>query len=317
MKQLKIWGLALVGALAVTSVSAQTVEDVGQKMQEAGTLVNEKKIAEAIPALEEVIKMGQAVGPDAADIVTTAQGLLPKLYLQQGVNEARAQKMTEAIAALNKAADLADLYGDLMTVRQADNLISNLYMSEGAASFNNKDFTKALESFKKGQAKNPDNVQLAYFTAKSYAELGQLEEAVALYKDVIVKGTENTKFAKQATDAKADMNTYVLVAASEAAKAGKMDELVKYVELVPDNADAGLMVTQAANNRKMYDVVIARGPEAFEAQTDAAKKSEVAYLLGVAYQNKGNNAKSAEWLRKVTSGSNVSAAKALLTEVTK
>ncbi|SUE45221.1 Uncharacterised protein [Rikenella microfusus] len=36
----------------------------------------------------------------------------------------------------------------------------------------------------------------------------------------------------------------------------------------------------------------------------------------VAYQNKGNNAKAAEWLRKVTAGSNVAAAKELLTSVT-
>lgn len=63
-------------------------------------------------------------------------------------------------------------------------------------------------------------------------------------------------------------------------------------------------------------MVVAKGADAYAAQTDDTKKSDVAFLIGVAYQNKGNNAKAAEWLRKVTAGSNVAAAKELLTSVT-
>ena len=66
---------------------------------------------------------------------------------------------------------------------------------------------------------------------------------------------------------------------------------------------------------KKYDVVVANGANAYEAQTDEAKKSDVAYLTGVAYQNKGNNAKATEWLTKVTAGENVAAAKQLKTDI--
>ncbi|WP_298064361.1 tetratricopeptide repeat protein [uncultured Rikenella sp.] len=316
MKQAKLWGVALAAAMTVLGASAQTVEEVGLKMKEAGELVNAKKLVEAIPVLEEVVKMGQAVGADAVDITTQAQKLLPMCYQQKGANLYKAQKIDEAIAAFTKAGDLADLQGDVMTTRKMGRTVSQLYMVQGITSFNTKDYTKALESFSKGLEQDPDNIQLAYYTAKSYAELGQLDQATALYKQVIEAGAENSKFAKQATDAKADMANYMLVAASEAAKAGDIEKVQTYVATIPENADANLLLIQTANNLKKYDVVIAKGAEAYAAQTDAEKKSDVAFLIGVAYQNKGNNAKAAEWLRKVTAGANVAAAKALLADVT-
>ena len=316
MKQVKLWGVALAAALTVLGASAQTKEEVGLKMKEAGELINNKKLVEAIPVVEEVIKMGQAVGADAVDITSEAQKLLPKLYLQKGVESVRAQKLDEAIAAFEKAENLADLHGDVMTTRQAGRFVSNIYMSIGITSFNAKDYTKALESFQKGLKQDPENIQLAYFTAKSYAEMGQLEQAMELYKQVIAAGTENSKYAKQATDAKADMDNYMLVAASEAAQAGDIEKVQTYVAAVPENADANLLLIQTANNLKKYDVVVAKGADAYAAQTDDTKKSDVAFLIGVAYHNKGNNAKAAEWLRKVTAWSNVAAAKELLTSVT-
>lgn len=250
MKQVKLWGVALAAALTVLGASAQTKEEVGLKMKEAGELINNKKLVEAIPVVEEVIKMGQAVGADAVDITSEAQKLLPKLYLQKGVESVRAQKLDEAIAAFEKAENLADLQGDVMTTRQAGRFVSNIYMSIGITSFNAKDYTKALESFQKGLKQDPENIQLAYFTAKSYAEMGQLEQAMELYKQVIAAGTENSKYAKQATDAKADMDNYMLVAASEAAQAGDIEKVQTYVAAVPENADANLLLIQTANNLK-------------------------------------------------------------------
>ncbi len=316
MKQVKLWGMTLAAMMMVLGASAQNKEEVELKMKEAGELLNNKKLIEAIPVLEEVVKMGQAVGADAVDIVTEAQKYLPTCYQQKGSDLYKAQKIDEAIAAFVKAENMADLQGDVMMSRKMGRTVSQLYMMQGINSFNTKDYNKALESFQKGLKQDPDNIQLAYFTAKSYAEMGQLEQAMELYKQVIAAGAENSKFAKQATDAKADMDTYMLVAASEAAKAGDIEKVQTYVAAIPENADANLLLIQTANNLKKYDVVIAKGADAYAAQADAGKKGDIAFLIGVAYQNRGNNAKAAEWLRKVTAGSNVAAAKALLADVT-
>lgn len=315
MKQLKLWGMTFAAVAMVLGASAQTKEDVALKMKEAGELINSKKLVEAIPVLEEVVKMGQAVGADAVDITSQAQKLLPTCYQQKGANLYKEQKIDEAIAAFFKAEDMADLQGDVMMSRKMGRTISQLYMMQGINSFNSKDYTKALESFQQGIKQDPENIQLAYFTAKSYAELNQLDQAIELYKQVITAGTDNSKYAKQAADAKADMDNYLLVAASTAAQAGDVEKVKTYVEAIPENADANLLLIQTANNLKKYDVVVASGATAYAAQTDDARKSDIAYLTGVAFQNTGNSAKAIEWLGKVTAGDNVAAAKQLKTDI--
>lgn len=315
MKQLKLWGMTFAAVAMVLGASAQTKEDVALKMKEAGELINNKQLVEAIPVLEEVVKLGQAVGADAVDITSQAQKLLPTCYQQKGANLYKAQKIDEAIAAFSKAEDMADLQGDVMMSRKMGRTISQLYMMQGINSFNSKDYTKALESFQQGIKQDPENIQLAYFTAKSYAELNQLDQAIELYKQVIAAGTENSKYAKQAADAKADMDNYMLVAASTAAQAGDIEKVKTYVEAIPENADANLLLIQTANNLKKYDIVVASGATAYAAQTDDARKSDIAYLTGVAFQNTGNSAKAIEWLGKVTAGDNVAAAKQLKTDI--
>lgn len=315
MKQLKLWGMTFAAVAMVVGASAQTKEDVALKMKEAGELINNKQLVEAIPVLEEVVKLGQAVGADAVDITSQAQKLLPTCYQQKGANLYKEQKIDEAIAAFSKAEDMADLQGDVMMSRKMGRTISQLYMMQGINSFNSKDYTKALESFQQGIKQDPENIQLAYFTAKSYAELNQLDQAIELYKQVIAAGTENSKYAKQAADAKADMDNYMLVAASTAAQAGDIEKVKTYVEAIPENADANLLLIQTANNLKKYDIVVASGATAYAAQTDDARKSDIAYLTGVAFQNTGNSAKAIEWLGKVTAGDNVAAAKQLKTDI--
>lgn len=315
MKQFKLWGMTFAAVAMVLSAGAQTQEDVALKMKEAGELINSKQLVEAIPVLEEVIKLGQAVGADAVDITTQAQKLLPTCYQQKGANLYKAQQINEAITAFAKAGELADLQGDVMMSRKMERTISQLYMVQGINSFNAQDYNTALESFQQGIKQDPENIQLAYFTAKSYAELQQLDKAIDLYKQVIAAGTENSKYAKQAADAKADMDNYLLVAASAAAQAGDVDLVKKYVDAIPENADANLLLIQTANNLKKYDIVVAAGETAFQAQTDDTRKSDIAYLTGVACQNTGNSAKAIEWLSKVTTGENVSAAKELKTAI--
>lgn len=61
--------------------------------------------------------------------------------------------------------------------------------------------------------------------------------------------------------------------------------------------------------------MIARGEAAATAQTDAALKSTIYYMLGVAYNNSGNNPKAVQVLQKVTSGPNAAAAKTLAADL--
>lgn len=311
-----MWGVPLALLMIVGSVSAQTIEELGLKMKEAGELINAKKYVESIPVLEQVITMGIDVeGDDAAAIVSQAQGLMPKMFMQKAIALVQAKNMTGALEALNKAEELGDLYGDATTVRNASRTASNIYMAMGIENFNAKEYAKALEIFLKGTKQDPDNIKLAYLTAKSYAELGNLSQATELYRRVIAAGAANSRYEKDSVASVADLNIYTLVAISDAAAASDIATASTLLKAIPTNADANLIVIQLANKLKNYDAVIADADAAYAAQTDPAKKSEVAYLAGVAYQNKDNKAKAVEFLKKVTAGPNVAAAKELAATV--
>ncbi|MEG2479930.1 MAG: hypothetical protein RSA50_06630 [Mucinivorans sp.] len=321
MNRLKFTIIALC-ALMATSVSAQTLAQAGEKFNAAMELAQNKKFTDATPMLEQAMKMAAESGEDGSDaLVKEIQGTLPKIYMFSGVMQLKNKEYDQAIEKLLKAEQMADLWGDVNVRRQASRFASTGYQMKGADFFNNKDFAKALEIFTQGYQQDSSNQQLALLTAKTYAELAQMDKAAPIFMQVIETGAANSKFADAAAEAKTDLIQYALIAASEAGKKSDLAAVVTYAGMIkkvaPENAEAPLLLVQLANNLKKYDAVIAHGAEAADAQTDAAKKSDVYLLLGVAYQNKENNAKALECLKKVTSGDGVAQAKALVTELSK
>ncbi len=324
-RQFKLWVLTFAAAGMTLSAAAQaqevaqdvTMGDVVKKYEEAATLLNDKQFTAAIPLLEETVTLGQTVGGDALDVVGNVQKLLVEAYYNKGVMALGEKKFNTALGAFEKAEELADLYENPQIKINALKASVSVLTNQGIQYFNEKSFADALERFAKGLEKEPTNAKLIYFQARCQAQLGEFDQAVALFRQVIEAGETDPAYAADAKNARTELNKEVLGKAVEAAKAGNMDKLTSLVEIIPENPNARLLVIQAANNKKLYDRVIAEGQTAYELQPDEAKKSTVAYLIGVAFQNKGNNAKSAEWLRKVTAGGNVSAAKTLLAEVQK
>jgi len=303
--------VALLGALLVCGVAvAQTPQEVTAKFAQAAELYNAQKYAEAVPMLEETIKMGLAAGPDALETVKSAQSSLTMAYFRTGLAAAQANNFTKAEEDLAKAYDLAELYGNAQVKTQATTMLSQVYMADGGSAFNNKDYEKAIGVFSKGFAKFPTNSQIGLLLARSYAESGDMVKAGETYQKIIT-GTTN---ATAAAEAKKELATYILISATEAAKANDLDEVVRITDEVlefdPTNSAANLMRLQTAIGAKKYDAAIGFGEAAIEAQTTPADKSEVYFLLGAAYQNKLNAAKAIEMYNNVTEGNRVAEAKA-------
>lgn len=321
MKSVKVILMTVAAAFMVGSAAAQSLDDAVAKYSAAMEKYQAKNIKEALPLLEEAMKLGIDLGDEGAELVREVQGLLPKFNLQMAMIAAQAKNYDDAVKSFLKAEELADLYGNVTIRAQASRAISNVYMVMGIDSFNNKDFAKALEVFSKGYEQDPKNVKLAAYTAKAYAELNELNKALEIYKGIIETGTSNSKYAEEAKAATADATTYSLVAISEAGKANDLEKVVALTDtlatVVPNEPLSSLMVIQLANNLKKYDIVIARGDTAAEAQVDADKKSDIYFMLGAAYQNKENKAKAIEAFRKVTAGANVAAARTAVADLSK
>lgn len=315
MKTLRILAVAVALLCATGTTYAQSLEDAAAKYTEAMEKVKSKSYKEAAVILKEAMNMGFDVGEEGLDLVKEIQTILPKVQIQAGITAVRANDFDGAIVELIQARDAADLYGNVQVVRQANRIISGVYQAKGATAFNEKDYKTALESFSKGYEQDPSNVKLANLTAKSHAELGDLALAITIYNSVIAMGEKNSRFEDDALEAKQDIATYLMFAATNAAAEKNLDKVLEYADMAPDSPEVQMLVMQTANNLKKFNVMIARGEAAATAQTDADLKSTVYYMLGVAYNNSDNNPKAVQILQKVTSGPNAAAAKTLAADL--
>ncbi len=317
MKTIKLLAVALVLLLSTGAVAAQSLEDAQAKYTEGMGKLKNKDFAGGAATLEEAMNMGFDLGDEGLDLVKEIQKILPKAYVQAGVTDLRSGDYDGALKELQTAYELADLYGDVTTARQSSRAISAVYQTKGATAFNEKNYEDALVSFSKGYQQDPSNIKLALLTAKSYAELNKLDTALVIYNEVIATGEKNSKFEAEATEAKTDVNTYVLLAISAAAEAKDLDKVLELAKLAPSSPDAALMSMQVANNEKNYKVIIDNADSAAAVQVDPAKKSDIYYMLGVALNNTGQHDKAISALGKVTAGNNVSAAKSLADQLNK
>lgn len=315
MKALLISVLALF--LSVCTSFAQSLDDANAKYQAAMEKIQANNPTEAIELLKESMKLGVGAGEEGLPLVKEVQALLPKVYFSMGMSSFKGGNLDDAITQFLQAEESADLYNNAVVRRQSARAISGVYQQKGITAFNNKDFATALESFQKGYEQDPSNIQLTAFTAKAYAELGQLDKATPLFQSIIEAGANNSKYAQDAAAAAADLNNYVLPAMSAAAEAKDFDKVVALADLAPSSPEASLLVIQTANVLKKYNEVTAKGEAAAAAQKDPAVASNIYYMIGTAYAVQENKPKAIEALSKVTAGANVNAAKSLVTELKK
>lgn len=324
MKKIIFIMTALIAFVAAGNLSAQTVNDVNIKYNEAATLVQAKKYAEAIPVLELVVDMGFDVGQEAAATVDSAQKALPNCYFQYGLMLARQGKLDDALVQLNKAIELGELYGTQPAVRKAKELSAQVYMQKGAAAFNNKNYKAAIPFFAKGYEIDPTFTQNAMYLAESYCEDGDLKKGFAVYDEIIALGQRSNRYQKAAEDANSKKLYYLTVQANDVAKKGNRNESYRLFEeifkLDANNAYAHMTRVQVANNAEDWANVVRWAPKAAEVQANAADKSEVWFMQGAAYQNQaaaaGDEARSKTLTdnaiaayRKVTAGNKAALAK--------
>ncbi len=315
MKAIKLFALSAVALLSVVVSSAQTFDEATEKYSEAMAKAKEQAFEESYNLLREAMMIAFDLGDEGLELTKEIQRQMPKMQYYMGIEALKARNFQEAINQLLDASDMADLYGDVTTMRQSNRAISAAYQQLGTEAFNNKDFALALESFSKGHQQDPSNIQLSILTAKSHAELGDLEQAVAIYNEVITAGEENSKFANQAEVAKKDVEKYVLVAASEAAKTNDVAKVKELVVLAPQSGRLALLGLQVANNAKSFDYIIENAENAATLQEDPESESDVFFMLAVAHDNKGNKAAAVSAAQKVTAGNNVAAAREIIAKL--
>lgn len=288
-------------------------QDVTTKYNEAATLIGQQKYAEAIPALEAVMKSAATASDEELELVTATKKLLPDLYYRVGMGSASQRNLDDAVVYLTKSYDLAELYGEEALQLRVVRPLSQVYQMLGGNAFNSKDYAKAIEIFSQAYAKFPTEADLALLLAKSYAESGDIAKASEVYQSIIALEERHSRFAPPAAKAKEELTQYLLVNASEAAVEKDLDKVVEVTDRIlaydPANATAHLLRIQTATNVKDYDKVIAFADSAIEAQTEAETKANLHFFVGSAFENRGNKPRAIEHYRRVTAGPNAAEAR--------
>lgn len=167
---------------------------------------------------------------------------------------------------------------------------------------------------------------MALNLAMSYCEMfmasgdmAQYEKGMDVYEAVAAK--THPKYAEDAAKAREMITLYTNNMVAKLQAAGDNDGIIaaadKMLEKNPESALAQNIRLQAYAGKKDYAKVIELGEAAAAAQTEAADKSLMYYLLGAAYNAKEMKDQAIAAFRNVTDGPAAENAKAALTELTK
>ena len=311
--------LSVAALFAVCIVSAQ--EGVVASYNKGAEMLQSKNYPEAAKLFQKVIDEGMA-SEDATELncVETAKKYLPTCYPGMGTRAAAQGNHDAAIANLSKAAEVAELYGNVAALKKANTILAKVYQAQGGTAFNNKDYAAAAEIFAKGYAADPKNTQMALWLGTCYCELKDYDKGMEILEKVA--GMQGPKFEADAAEANRLLTLYTNNRVAELQTANDQDGIIamadKMLEQNPANALAQKIRLQAYLTKKDYAKVIELGEAAAAAaQPDETEKSDVYFILGAAYNAKEMKPQAIEALKKVTAGDNVAAAQKSVAELSK
>ena len=236
------------------------------------------------------------------------------------------RQAAEALKNFEKSAELAELYGDMTQMGKSNGWVAKIYQIQGGDAFNSKDYATAAGIFEKGYKADPDNTGMALNLAMSYCEMfmasgdmAQYEKGMDVYEAVAAK--THPKYAEDAAKAREMITLYTNNMVAKLQAAGDNDGIIaaadKMLEKNPESALAQNIRLQAYAGKKDYAKVIELGEAAAAAQTEAADKSLMYYLLGAAYNAKEMKPQAIAAFKQVTDGPAAENAKAALAELSK
>ena len=316
MKKVVLMAVAL---LSFAMVSAQSAGEIVAKYNEGAAALQAKDWTKALANFESVVKGGaDSEDSNVVNCVATAKKYIPTCYQRIGTAAAGRKDFATAIENLTKAAEKAELWGDMQGKAKSNMILAKVYQVQGGEAFNAEDYITAVAVFEKGYAANPRNTDMALNLAESYFKLGEYQKGMDVCNNIC--GMNATKYADAIASAREKMSMYTNNEVARLQQAGDNDGIIAMAEVMlstdPTSALAEKIRIQAYNNKKDYDKVIELGETAALAQTDDENKSDVYFILGAAYNAKEMKDKAIAALSKVTAGPSVEAAKAAIAGLT-
>ena len=303
--------LTLVALFGATSVFAQT--DVVATFQQGLANAKAGNYTEAIAQFEEVIEASYDIDePDANQqkAIVGSKKFMVTCYNKMGVAAVNAKSYEDAISHFTNAANYAELYEDVAGMNKNKSLIGQVYQVQGADAFNSEDYATAIAVFSKGYEADPRNTDMALNLAESYFRSDMYQDGMRIC--TAISGLNADKYAEAIAEAQAKMDMYTNNEVAKLQMANDYDGIIAMAEQLDDAAMAQKITMQAYYGKKDYAKMVETSEAALAAQTTDEGRSDVYYLLGVAYNEmeKFDNAIAA--MKNVTAGTNVANAQAVI-----
>jgi tetratricopeptide (TPR) repeat protein len=312
MKKLIMTVVALMGA---TTLFAQT--DIVALFQQGLANAKAKNYTEAIAQFEEVINAGWDIDEPDANQQTAIAGskkFIVTCYNKLGIAAYGAKNYDEAIANFTEAANLAEMYENVADMNKNRTYVGQMYQAKGADAFNSEDYATAIAVFSKGYEADPRNTDMALNLAESYFKSDMYQEGMKICTKI--SQLNAGKYAEAIAVAQSKMDMYTNNEVAKLQMANDYDGIIAMAEQLEDAAMATKITMQAYYGKKDFNKMIEYAETALAAQLTDEGRSDINYLLGVAYNEKEMFDQAIAAMKNVTAGNNVANAQAVIDGLT-
>lgn len=312
MKRLFLTVVAMLGA---TTLFAQT--DIVSLVQQAASSAKAGELETAITQFEEVINgYWDIEEPTANDekAKAMAEKYIVTCYNMLGGRAYNAKNYESAIELFTTAAETAQLYNNEADRIKNLSFVGKCYEAMGANAFNSGNYTEAIAVFSKGYEADNRNTEMALNLAESYFRSNMYQDGMRICSEIA--SLNPGKYADAIASAHAKMDMYTNNEVAKFQQANDYDGIIALAEQLPDAAQAQKVIMQAYYGKKDFNKMVEISAAAIEAQTTDEGRSNIYYLLGVAYNELEMFDKAIEAMSNVTAGSNVANAQAVIEALT-
>ncbi len=300
------------------SLFAQTMNDAGDKFNNAAQQLKAKDYTKAIPELEACINICKTIGAEGVELRGKAEKQLANAYYKKGISLYKAKKFDDAITTFVTAQKKATELGQPDIAKKAKSLIPNVYYTKSSGLLKSGQLDEALAAVNKTIEMKPNFYKAYLNQGLIYKDKGDLTKMkVSLDKCIELAGVK-AKAQETVTNAKSAAAGAFTSSGIDAVKAGSFDKAISYFNTAlsyEDNGDTYYFLTTAYNGSKKWDDAIASSTKALAMMTDG--KEKVYFEQGRAFEGKGDAASACASYKKVTSGPNAEAAKYQIEQVLK
>lgn len=301
--------------MCATTLFAQT--DVVATFSQGLANAKAGNFAEAIGQFQEVIDASWDIEePDANQqkAIAGSKKFVVTCYNKLGIAAYNEKNFEEAIANFTEAANLAELYEDVAAMNKNRAYVGQMYEAQGAEAFNSEDYATAIAVFSKGYEADPRNTTMALNLAESYFKSDMYQDGMSVCAQIMKLNAD--KFAEAIAAAQAKMDMYTNNEVAKLQMANDYDGIIAMAERLDDAAMAAKITMQAYYGKKDFNKMIELASAALEAQVTDEGRSDINYLLGVAYNEKEMFEQAIATMKLVTAGNNVANAQAVITALT-